>query len=227
MVMKQKRLIQPEPVPLPDAAEREWVKQAARGDQQAFNLLAEKYSRRIYNIGLKMLCNADDAADMTQEALIKIYRNLPSFRGDSAFSTWVYRVSVNTCRDALRAAYRNRERSFSDFGDEEESVINFDIADYSAMPESVYLDGEDRKYLHALIDGLSPKYRLVVVLREVSGLSYQEIADSVNISVGTVKSRLNRARAAMRSRLLADAEQYPHLSRLIGKGGKSDEMLGD
>ena len=225
--MKQKQVVQPEPIPFPEAVEHEWVKRAARGDHEAFNQLAEKYSKRIYNIGLKMLGNADDAADMAQEALIKIYRNLPGFRGDSAFSTWVYRVSVNTCRDALRSAYRNRERSFSDFGDEEETAVNFEVADYSAIPESVYLDGEDRQYLHALINGLSPKYRLVVVLREISGLSYQEIADSVNISVGTVKSRLNRARAAMRSRLLADAEQYPRLSRLIGEGGKSDEMLGD
>ena len=190
------------------------IKRSRVGDTAAFEELIAPYSKRIYNIGLKMLCNSDDAADMAQEVLLKIYHNLNRFRGDSAFSTWVYRISVNTCRDMLRSSYRQHERLFTDFTEENEHN-EFEVADYSAMPEELYLEGECGEYLLALIQGLSPKYRIVTVLREVSGLSYQEIAEAVNISVGTVKSRLNRARAAMRERAIADGEHNPQLARLI------------
>lgn len=210
--------------PAADAAERALIKRAKAGDEAAFRQLVDAYSKRIYNIGLRMLGNSEDAADMTQEALIKIYRSLPGFRGDAAFSTWVYRISLNTCRDALRTAYRRHERVFSDFGEDDTANADFDVADYSAMPENLYIEGEETRFLLRLIDGLSPKYRLVVTMREISGLSYQEIADAANLSVGTVKSRLNRARAAMRSQAERDAEHYPQLLRLIGKGGRNDEM---
>lgn len=200
-------------------AERELIKKAKAGDNAAFRQLVDAYSKRIYNIGLKMLGNSEDAADMTQETLLKIYRNLGGFRGDSAFSTWVYRISVNTCRDALRAVYRRHERVFSGFGEEEAEDGFPEVADYSALPEIIYIEGEEMRYLQRLIDGLTPKYRLVVTLRELSGLSYQEIADAAGISVGTVKSRLNRARAVMRSQAEQDAEQFPQLLRLMGKEG--------
>ena len=105
--------------------------------------------------------------DMAQDVLIKIYRNIGSFRGDSAFSTWVYRICVNTCRDALRASYRRRECVFSGFGGEENEQVEYEVADYSSMPENIYLQGEEREYLHSLINGLAPSFRLVVVLREI------------------------------------------------------------
>lgn len=205
-----------------DQAERELIKKAQHGDDEAFNQLAAAYSKRIYNVALRMLGDREDAADVTQETLIKLYRSLNSFRGDAAFSTWVFRISVNSCRDALRAAYRRRERVFSDFGEEGDSLPDFEPADYSAMPEDILVAGEEQRYLCALIDGLEPRYRLAVALREVSGLSYQEIAVAANISLGTVKSRLNRARAAMREQVLRDAEHNPQLLRLIGKGGDED-----
>ncbi|MBQ6808812.1 MAG: sigma-70 family RNA polymerase sigma factor [Firmicutes bacterium] len=194
--------------------EMELIKKSRNGDTAAFSELVAPYSKRIYNIGLKMLNNREDAADMAQDVLLKIFRNLNRFRGDAAFSTWVYRISVNTCRDILRSSYRQHERLFTDFGEENEQP-EYEVADYSALPEQLYEDRESNAYLLALIRGLTPKYRIVMVLREVSGLSYQEIADAVNISVGTVKSRLNRARAAMREKALADAEHNPQLARLI------------
>lgn len=208
--MKKGKTINPD-VPLD---EKELIRRSKDGDMAAFEDLVAPYSRRIYNIGLKMLNNSEDAADMAQDVLLKIYRNLNRFRGDAAFSTWVYRISVNTCRDLLRSSYRLHERLFTDFGEENERA-EYEVADYSAMPEQLYEDGECSDYLLALIRGLTPKYRIVMVLREISGLSYQEIADAVNISVGTVKSRLNRARAAMRSQAVADAEHNPQLARLI------------
>ena len=204
--------------------ERELIRRAKKGDGEAFCRLMETYSGAIFNVGYKMLGNREDANDMSQETMIKIYRNLERFRGDSAFSTWVYRITVNSCRDYLRSAYRRRECVFSGFGEDEEERPEFEVADYSWQPEQLCIAGEEEKYLHALIDGLKPQFRLVVVLRELNGLSYQEIAAASDISVGTVKSRLNRARAAMREQILRDAEQYPGLLRLMGKGGSDDGM---
>ena len=200
--------------PPASVTEQELIIKSRAGDTLAFEQLVAPYSRRIYNIGLKMLSNSEDAADMAQDVLIKIYRNLDRFRGEAAFSTWVYRISVNSCRDILRCSYRQHERLFTDFGEENEHT-DYEVADYSSLPDRIYEDEECSAYLLSLIHGLTPKYRIVMVLREVSGLSYQEIADAVNISVGTVKSRLNRARAAMRAQAMADAEHNPHLARLI------------
>lgn len=205
-----------------DLTERRLIERAKKGEADAFNQLMERYSRTIFNIGLQMLGDREDASDMTQETMIKVYRALPRFRGDSAFSTWVYRIMVNTCRDFLRSASRRHEVPFSDFGEEEDDQPFYDIPDLSAQPERLYIEGEDERYLQDLIQDLKPTYRLAVALRELGGLSYQEIADAGNVSIGTVKSRLNRARAAMRDQVLKDAEQFPSLARLMDKGGAED-----
>ena len=208
--------------------ENELIQRAKSGDEAAFTALVEAYSKRIFNIGLRMLGSREDAADMTQDALLKIYRYLDSFRGDAAFSTWVYRISVNCCRDYLRIAYRSRELPFSDFAEDDDNGSAFEVADRSAIPEDVYLSGEGRDYLIALISQLAPKYRIIVVLREICGLSYQEIADTVDISIGTVKSRLSRARMALVQKITADREQYSHLGSLIecneDERRRSDEL---
>lgn len=212
---------------LPDeeARERLLIKRSQKGDAAAFEELALAYQKRIYHIAMRMLGHAEDAADMTQEALIKMYRALPKFRGDAAFSTWVYRITVNTCRDMLRRGYKQKEGLLIDFGEADDaSDTRREVADYSALPEELFTEQETEQYLYALIGGLSPKYRLVMTLREVSGLGYQEIADAAGISVGTVKSRLSRARTCMQEQVIADAEHYPHLLRLIGKRGADDGL---
>ncbi len=203
--------------------EQELIKRTKAGDTEAFTLLVEKYSKRIYNIGLRMLGKNEDAADMTQEVLIKIYRYLGNFRGDSAFSTWVYRISVNSCCDLLRCSYRKKEIMFSDFGDDNESAPVFEVKDTAAGPEQIYLETEENTQLLDLVQTLNPKYRIVIVLREVAGLSYQEIADSVGISIGTVKSRLSRARLALAEKIYAEREQYPSLCCLINKDNSCKE----
>lgn len=208
--------------PVVDLSEKQLIDRVKKGDADAFNDLMGRYSRTIFNIGLQMLRDRDDASDMAQETMLKVYRALPRFRGDSTFSTWVYRIMVNTCRDFLRSASRRREVPFSDFGEEEDDGPVFDVADDSVQPERLYIEGEDEQYLLSLIQGLKPAYRLAVTMRELGGLSYQEIADAGNISIGTVKSRLNRARAAMREQVLRDAEQFPSLARLMDKGGAED-----
>lgn len=207
-----------------ELAERQLIDGAKKGDHAAFNQLMAAYSRSIFNIGLQMLGDREDAADMTQETMLKVYRALPRFRGDCAFSTWVYRIMVNTCRDHLRAASRRQELPFSDFGEDGEDQQVFQVSDDSAQPERLYIEGEEEAYLRDLIGGLKPAYRLVATLRELGGLSYQEIAEAGQMDLGTVKSRLSRARAAMRKQVLRDAEQFPGLSRLMDKGGAEDGM---
>lgn len=205
-------------------SEQDLIRRAKAGDERCFTSLVEAYNARIYNMGLRMLGNSEDAADMTQEVLIKLYRHLGNFRGDSAFSTWVYRITVNSCRDFLRISYRRKEMIFADFGEDGESEDDFHIADFSTIPETVYLDSECEHYLAQLINSLSPKYRVVMVLREISGLSYQEIAEAVNISIGTVKSRISRARAALADKILSDREHYPHLSGLISRESRKEAV---
>ena len=220
MSMKKKRV---DTGQLTDSSEARLIQRSRAGDQLAFDELAGLYSRRLYNLGLKMLGNSDDAADMAQDTLLKVYRSLAYFRGDAAFSTWVYRIAANTCRDMLRSAYRRHEMNFSELEDED-GKTEFVVADYSAFPEQILEERDTDAYLNQLIMGLKPKYRLVLALRELHGLSYQEIADAVHLDIGTVKSRLNRARAAMRQQFLADAEHYPELRRLMGeqRSGKDE-----
>ncbi len=199
------------------AYERLLLKKSAKGDTDAFEELAQKYQKQIYNISLRLVNNGEDAADISQEVLLKLYRALPRFRGDAAFSTWVYRITVNTSRDFMRKTYKHKEYLYNNWTDEDDADKQVDIADYSAIPEDIYLNREVEQYLLALIENLSPKYKVVFTLREISGLGYQEIADILSISLGTVKSRLSRARKAMQDKIMADKEQYPHLSRLIGQ----------
>jgi len=207
-----------------EAQERLLIKRSLKGDAAAFEELALIYQQRIYNIAIKVLNHAEDAADATQEALLKMYRALPKFRGEAAFSTWVYRITVNTCRDMLRRGYRQKEGLPLDFGEGNDDEASRDVADYSSIPEEILLERETEQYLQALISGLTPKYSLVVTLREISGLGYGEIADTLDISVGTVKSRLSRARQCMREQALRDAEHYPHLRRLIGERGAENGL---
>ncbi|MCL2496069.1 MAG: sigma-70 family RNA polymerase sigma factor [Clostridiales bacterium] len=208
-----------------EAGERLLIKRSQKGDTAAFEELALAYQKLIYNIAVRMLGNAEDAADMTQETLLKIYRALPKYRGDAAFSTWVYRITANTCRDMMRRNRKHQEALWVDFAGDDNDESNLrEVADYSAIPEDILLAKESEGYLNALINGLSPKYRMIITMREISGLGYQEIADAAGISIGTVKSRLARARQCMREQILANAEQYPHLLRLIGQRGNQDGL---
>jgi len=201
------------------AREHMLIKRSQKGDAAAFEELALGYQQRIYNIALRVIGQSEDAADVTQEVLLKMYRALPKFRGDAAFSTWIYRITINTCRDTLRRGYKQKEDLLPDFGEGSDDETSREVADYSQMPEEILAEQETEQYLQALIAGLTPKYRLVITLREISGLGYQEIAAAANISLGTVKSRLSRARKCMQEQMLRDAEHYPHLRRLISERG--------
>ena len=183
------------------------IERSQNGDVKAFEELISGHEKRIYNIAYRLTGNYHDASDMAQETIIKIYKSISKYRGDAAFTTWIYRITVNTCMDELNRRKRKKE-SFYDI--EEGEVFN-EIADYSMNPENIIEQERIKQYLENLILALNPEYRIVMVLREHSGFSYQEIADYLNISIGTVKSRINRARIALQRKITSDAEQYPDI----------------
>ena len=178
--------------------ENKLVNKAVKGDNSAFEALMEKHMGIIYNIALRMAANQDDAEDMTQEIMIKIFRSLGSFKGNSKFSTWIYRVAVNTCLDELKKKKNKKHLSLDAeiSGDDGENQI--EIKDDSPSPEKIAEQNELRDMVAAAVKLLSDEHRAVIVLRDIRGMSYSEIAGILGCSDGTVKSRISRARAQLK-----------------------------
>lgn len=174
------------------------VHKAQKGDVEAFEELICAYEHRIYNIAYKMMGNPEDAMDVAQEALLKIYKSLKKFKNQSTFSTWVYRVAMNTCLDELR----KKKRGFLLLMNDTEGYGN-GIVDSSSdsLPEVSYERKERLKSLQNAIQELIPDYKSVIILRDIQGFSYEEIAEILHCPLGTVKSRINRARTELRKKL--------------------------
>jgi RNA polymerase sigma-70 factor (ECF subfamily) len=179
------------------ADEATTIKRAQNGDGTALEELLLSYEKKVYNIAYRLMGSEADAADMAQEALIKIYRGVRGFKGEASFSSWVYRLTVNTCMDGLR----KRKRAPISLEYTMESGVSFEDSGADA-PETRALSIERAEDIQKAIGMLSAEHRTVVVMRDISGLSYEEIADSLRISVGTVKSRINRARQRLKELLL-------------------------
>lgn len=194
------------------------VKLAQNGDKQAFQALMEKYQRRIFNLCYGMVKNSADAADLVQDAFIKAYRNIAKFRGNSAFYTWMYRIAKNVCIDFLRKKKRRPMVDFDDAIRRDEPVDGDESLLPSPLginPAKVASRNELLQQIDAALGTLSEAHREVLVLREIDGLAYQEIADLVDISIGTVMSRLYHARKNMQEQL-AD---------YVGESRKIDEKV--
>ena len=183
----------------------ELVARAQRGDQRAFEMLVIKYQRRIERLIARMVRDVDLVQDIAQETFIRAYRALPQFRGDAAFYTWLYRIAVNTAKKALVGLKRDplvyeSGLSGSNDDDDETSRVERELTDGST-PESLLASKEIAQTVNAAIDALSPDLRQAITLREIEGLSYEEIADMMNCPIGTVRSRIFRAREAIAVRL--------------------------
>jgi len=177
------------------ADERELIKKAQSGDMDAFEEIVRLYEKRVYSLALKMTQNPQDAFDASQEVFIKIYNFLPSFKWESSFYTWVYRITVNKCIDINRKL--KRQRTFSiDVQDEDYPAI--EIPDEVDSPEMRYGKKEAMEAVMRALDKLSDEHKAVIILRDIKGLSYLEIAQAVDCSEGTVKSRISRAREKLR-----------------------------
>lgn len=176
--------------------ENEIIRSVLRGNVNDFEKLVTAYEKNVYNIALRMVGDPDDAADMTQETFIKAYRALSSFRGDSKFSSWLYRIASNVCLDFLRSRSRHPQVSLSTV--DEDDRATFELPDMRQNPE---------------------EQRQILVLRELGGLSYAELAQTLGLEEGTVKSRIFRARKRLCALLLCDGNISDGAASVSGKGG--------
>lgn len=196
------------------------VRKVLGGDANAFETLVLEYEKNVYNIALRMTGNSEDAADMTQEAFIKAYNSLQSFRGDSKFSVWLYRIVSNVCLDFLRSKNRRPTVSLSVEDDDGEDA-QLDVADESQSPELLLDRKLTRDSVRRGLDSLPPDYRQILLLWEIQGLSYDEIAQALSLEVGTVKSRIFRARKRLCTFLIDDGNISDFSSSGKMKGGES------
>lgn len=173
------------------------IKKVKSGDKEAFYNIVKKYEKKAYNISYRLLRNPEDAKDVSQESFIKVYKSIGSFKEESSFSTWFYTIVNNTAKDYIRKKYKIREISiYKESKNEEDYVI--EIEDTENSPEKILDNTFIRDNISEAIKKLSFEHRQVIVYREIQELSYDEISEILNCSIGTVKSRLNRARKNLR-----------------------------
>ena len=181
--------------------DQQLVERAQRGDKRAFGLLVSKYQRKLGRLLSRFIRDSAEVEDVTQEAFIKAYRALPTFRGDSAFYTWLYRIGINTAKNYLVAMGR-RAQTVSDTGSEEaEGIENSDQLRDLNTPESELASRQIAETVNQTLSELPEELRTAVTLREIEGLSYEDIASVMNCPIGTVRSRIFRAREAIAARL--------------------------
>ncbi len=176
--------------------DRRLVERVQKGDKQAYDVLVLKYQHKIVKLIMRYVRDPAEAQDVAQEAFIKAYRALPKFRGDSAFYTWLYRIAINTAKNHLVSMSRRPLEYNLDPQESEQFAINPNLRD-DESPEGVVLREELRETVESAIGGLPDELRVAITLREVEGLSYEEIAQAMDCPVGTVRSRIFRARDAI------------------------------
>jgi RNA polymerase sigma-70 factor (ECF subfamily) len=191
-----------------NADERTLIERSRRGDIAAFDQLVRLYEKSVYNTAYRLAGSYDDAADIAQEAFVRAWNNLKSFRGDSAFSTWLYRIVTNVFLDDRKRKRSRPQRSLDEAIALDESNVTRQFEDDAPGPEEVAEGAERRMVLERAIQTLPEAQRIVIVLYHTQGLSYEEIAEITNLPMGTVKSKLNRARLALRDRLAPMAELF-------------------
>ena len=179
------------------------LKRAARGDEAAFEALISPYLDTTYRLCLRMMGNEQDAADMAQEALVRAWRSLSTYKAQSRFSTWLYRITQNVCLDELRKRKNRQAESLQELHE-----AGFDPPDNAATPETAAEIQDTRTQLAHAIGKLNDEHRAAILLRDVHGLSYEEIASVLDVNLNTVKSRISRARANLRSILEKDTELF-------------------
>ena len=179
----------------------ELVARVQNGDKKAFDLLVLKYQRKIMRLLSRMIRDPAETEDVAQEAFIKAYRALPQFRGDSAFYNWLYRIAINTARNWLATNKRRPNTSSSVENEEGETFDQSDNLTDNSTPESELASREIAQTVNRAIEDLPEELRNAIVMREIDGMSYEDIAQSMNCPIGTVRSRIFRAREAIATRL--------------------------
>ncbi len=182
-------------------ADAKLVERVQQGDKRAFDLLVLKYQRKIQRLLSRMMREQNDIDDVMQEAFIKAYRALPQFRGESAFYTWLYRIAINTARNWIASQGRRPSTPGQNQTEDGETFDQIDNLTDNNTPESVLASHEVARAVQAAIDQLPAELRSAIMLREIDGLSYEEIAQTMDCPIGTVRSRIFRAREAIAAKL--------------------------
>ena len=183
--------------------ENRLIQRASNGDAASFNSLMGLHERRMYAVALRMCGNPEDAQDCLQEAMLRIYRSIAGFKGQASFSTWVYRITMNTCLDELRKRKNRQNTSLDGLLDTGWSPV-----DGGETPEGHALRQEVRGILMSIIQELPEDMRAAVVLRDIQGYSYDEISEILDANVGTIKSRISRGRERLREKIAARSELF-------------------
>ena len=177
------------------------VERVQRGDKRAFELLVSKYQRKINRLVSRLVRDAAEVEDVTQEAFIKAYRALAQFRGESAFYTWLYRIAINTAKNYLASQRRRAPTTTENDAEEAETFEHADQLRDINSPESLLMSKQVGQAVSKAVDALPEELRTAIQLREIEGMSYEEIADVMNCPIGTVRSRIFRAREAIATEL--------------------------
>jgi len=183
--------------------ERHIISRVLDGNAAAFEALVLANQRKVYTLCLRMTGNSEDAEDLAQDAFIKAYQNLGNFKGESGFGAWLYRLTSNVCIDHLRREKR-REKSSLTYLDNAGTVWEIEVPDERFRPDVAIEQRQVQESIQRGLNTLSPEHRAILILREINGLSYEEIGKVLAISAGTVKSRIARARSALSKFLLTD-----------------------
>ena len=204
-----------------DLQERDLIRKAKQGDMLAFEELILKHEKIVYNLALRMMNHSEDAMDISQEVFLKAYRSLSNFDERSAFSTWLYRITHNTCIDEIRKRKGKQTYSLEEDLESEDGSMQRQVADDEDTPEESLMRKEQKSEILRALDTLSEEHKAAIILRDVKGMSYEEIAEILELTLGTVKSRINRARNQLKSEILKIREQNEKLFRhKEGKEGR-------
>ena len=190
-----------------DLNEKDLIRKAKQGDMLAFEQLILKHEEIVYNVALRMMNHSEDARDISQEVFLKAYRSLSNFDERSAFSTWLYRITHNTCIDEMRKRKGKQTYSLEEELESEDGAMQRQVADESDTPEESLLREEQKSEILQALDTLSEEHKAAIILRDVKGLAYEEIAEILELSLGTAKSRINRARNQLKNEILKIREQ--------------------
>ncbi len=188
--------------------EKYLLEKSKEGDIEAFEYLVTKYQKKVFNIALRLLGNYDDASELTQEAFIKIYKSIKNFKEESLLSTWIYRIATNVCLDELRKRKKRWVLSLDEEIQSEDGGIHRQVEDDSPTPDVIAEINDTKNTINKAIRKLQEEHRIVLILRDLQGFSYEEIAKIINRPEGTVKSRINRARSELRELLLKNGELF-------------------
>lgn len=185
-------------------SDEELIERFQNGDLYAFDLIVKRYKNQLLNFVYRFLGNAEEAEDLVQETFLRVYRNRKAYQKVAKFSTWIYTIAGNLAKTELRKRKRRKFFSISDLGYNEK---DYDISDEAYNPEKDVDGRMKEEIIHREIEALSPKFREVIILRDVQQLSYEEISQIVNIPLGTVKSRVNRGRLKLQEKLKSILER--------------------